>query len=193
MSTVLEPIVLPYSKRMVRPVLTNYRYTEIPDIDTDYKGRYVRGRAIIKVDVLSAMTDVFSAEYLQKYRSIIYDLMSGAFLSDEEKVSKLLSTFYVGDETFRRFLGEIVYFNPRLDTFSLYSVIIQELTKSYIGYRGYLATQVGNNKYKLLAESAGYLYITVPDDGTRVRLPKVYTNWEVLSCVKVWNGRVEGY
>lgn len=163
-----------------------YGFQEVEEVKY-YDGVKIRNRVVVRLDVIKGLTDAFSEETRNKFRMVVYNIIAGN-VTDQLQVSDILKALYVGDETFRAFLGEIVYFDTNLENEPLYDVLVKKLLMQYRERRDFLNQFVQNMNYKQLIESKGYLYITVSDVSQVATVPNDCGE-EVISRASVWNGQ----
>lgn len=157
----------------------------------EYYRTNIRNRFIVKYDVVFALDEYFEDSTLEECRDIIFNLMAGN-IEDEEMISEVLTTIYMNDEKFRVFLGEKYYFDEKYKEQSLYVSIISSLVETYRAKVRLLADEGKKYHYKKVAESDGYVYMSIPDEKVKLRIPGKYRE-EVISYAKVWDGSTERY
>lgn len=156
-----------------------------------YRGRSIRNRVIVRFDIVSAMTAYFEQDTLDNYRDIVYGLISG-ILDEEDVIAGVFEELYLKDFKFRKLLGESYYFDNSLEEASLYEVIILKLITAYNDLNERLANVSRELRYKYIAESEGWAYISVPDQSEVIYVPGDYKE-EVVSIAKVWNGQIKRF
>lgn len=185
-----EYFELPYLRTVTRLNKTKFGYPEIAGCE-QYKGVYIRNRVVVRLDILSAFKEFFTAEFLDEHRSAVYVLMSGN-ISDSKTVSEVMSAFYLADTQFKKYLGMLYYFDDRIYKTSMYTMAICDFKAAYEKYSGIIYKGGGIGGYKVLFESCGYMYIAVRDEVGKARVPAGFKE-EVLSYGKLWSGDFERY
>lgn len=147
---------------------TRYGYCMMTNLKC-YKTN-IRNRFIVSYDIISMLTDYFEEETLNECRDIIFKIMSG-MITDEELIAEAIKTFYVEDKVFKKFLGKLYYFSKELDKSSLYEVIILTLGQKYRELKEKLIRDTHDWHYKKVAESEGKVYLSVPDELIKLRVP----------------------
>lgn len=163
-----------------------YGFQEVDEVQY-YTGAKIRNRVVVRLDIIKGLTDVFSEDTRQKYRTMLYNIVSGN-VNIHKDISDILQALYVNDETFRAFLGEIVYFDNSMQEEPLYDILIKKLMQRYKDRRDFLNQFVQRMNYKQLIESRGYLYITISDTHQVATVP-MDCGEEVISRASVWNGK----
>jgi len=154
----------------------------------DYKGISIRNRVIMKLDVISVMTEMFTCDSLSEYRNIIFNIMSGTIL-DDGKISNLITCLYIADSVFKKHLTELLYFETDLQSKCPYIAIVSSFRKEYLREVGRLKSITGAQGCKFVIESEGYLYVAVPDRLFELVLP-VHVKEEIVSYGKIWSGEI---
>lgn len=177
-----EIIELPYLHRDA--VRTTY-VTGLSEVSglSDYVGVNIRNRVVCRVDIIAGMTDCFEAENLEKFRNLVFGILSGK-ICDSAKVSQIFTTLYLNDKTFRKLVGSVYYFGD-LTSQSYYMAIMKELLASYRAKEGKLDRHFANYSLKLLFYANGYAYIAVKDLEGSVCMLEGFKE-EVISRAKVW-------
>lgn len=179
---------LPYLNDSVSVNETVYGYPVISGTER-YKGVYVRNRIIYRIDIIKAVTKFFCQETLNKYRDLVFVLVSG-WEVNKVNVSTYLTELYKADEVFRRSLAEIYHFDERMSELSIYEVFIQEYRKEYDRIVSMFIRYKDVWDYKYLFEDKGSIYLAGRDAYNALKIPEGFCG-EVLSIGKVWSGGIE--
>ena len=85
---------LPYLRIEVEEYETPFGYNVVSNLKA-YSGVSIRNNVIQRIDIISSMSECFTDENLEKYRSQIFKIMSGEF-TDKDSICKVLTHFYNG-------------------------------------------------------------------------------------------------
>ena len=184
-----------YTDCTVQEVTTPYGYTELIGIDEAYTGVRLRGKVVVKFDVLSFLKDIFSPIVLEKYRNLVYNFISGK-VKDVEKASLILNTLYQEDEVFRKYLGDIYYFSGDAD-YSLYENAVLDIKEKLRKSLSVLTDSAVLCGYRVLADSQMYLYCSFNDgyslpafQGIDIKVISGHRGWDGTFRVEVINSEV---
>ena len=170
------------------------------DVNTTPEGYYVvdgieqyedavcREKVIFRVDLMSCCRDVFSEDFLKKYRDEVFQIISGCF-RDKKVLSDVFMGLYKEDTVFRTWLGVTYYFTDSLRHMSLYRYLIEyikdEFNASLERVTNFFSTA------SLIYTSSGYAYFALSDKETRAYSKPEGFECEVVSYSRVWPGFVE--
>lgn len=177
---------LPYSKEQSLMKETLNGYTIVDDADY-YDDLAVRNNVIVRIDVFGSLKQIFAEESIDRVRKTLFNTMSG-LIEDKGVVSNVFQALYMSDNTFKRFLGEIYYFELE-DGVSMYDAVVQKVKKAYDDAFSRAYGNMSARRIKVLFESDGYIYFAVSDVDEPKYVPKGY-KMEVVSRAKVWKGNV---
>lgn len=169
--------------------LTPNNLPVIDDIN-EYNNKSIRNRVILRFDVISGLTNIFSKESIKEYRDVIFNLIAGQFM-DEDKTS-IIKDFYKIDKVFHKYISVIFYFDERMETMPYVKILNDSLLQEYRDIVELIDNSMHNQRCKCFMESNGYLYIAIPDESFTLKIPGEF-NEEVLSRAKVWNFDFERY
>ena len=173
-----------YTDVEVEPTQTPFGYKVVKGIETAYTGRFLRGKVVLRFDLLYLLTDVFSKEILDQYRNVIYSFIAGN-LNDAEKISLVLQTLYENDNTFRLYLGELYYFRADKEK-SIYANIVLDLKSKLEIARTDINHEVKSRGYRYIDESELGIYCSIDDVyGEVLRVSGVKT--DIMSEPRNWN------
>lgn len=153
------------------------------DISCLFRGKKFRDKAIFRFDCFRFLEPYFLQSTLTKYRGALWQLIFGK-LTDEQQITDIVKELMSIDNRFNSFVSTTWYTlagdkdlgNTILDT--LANALNRE---DY--FREYL---VGSPQF-VIAESQGYMYMSVPDGDINAILPREL-DLEVLSYAKSWSG-----
>lgn len=177
-------VELPYLHQSVIESDTLHGYLHVEGLD-GYKDVYIRNRVIIRIDVFSGMTDIFSEDIIREIRTVVFNTMAGV-TRDKEMISKVLTALYLEDKTFRKFIGELYYFNEDR-TISFYEHITSSVRTKYTRRVDEICDLLQGTGAKVIVESDGYLYISYKDSPESYLVPSGYKR-EGVSRAKIWKG-----
>ena len=167
---------LKYTNKMTDVQTFKTGLHSVNSIDQIYAGNINR-KAIIKVDLIPSLSELFSNETINNYRKIILG-MAQATLSEDD-FSAVVFALMKEDVTFRGSINKLFNECPYDMTFGDYislgiaKRILNELQKLY-------NESVGAEEF-IICESDGYAYISVPDEEDyKIR----YLHSEVISKCK---------
>lgn len=183
-------IKLPYIGIMAKDYVTRYGYSMVEGVEK-YRGVRCRNNVVIRVDVLSKLTNCFNEAFLTQYRQLVFSFMSGQVL-DPDTLVQIIQCFYVQDNTFKMYMGEIFHFKDN-EGKSLYNAVIDDLLLQYKRAINPLLESISERGYKRIVISEGYVYFSIPDEyNAKVVLPRGYRK-EIVSYAKNWPGTFEEY
>ncbi len=151
-----------------------------------YEDACCRDKVIVRVDVLSGLTKMFSESILKKYRAVVFRLIAGLY--SKESVPDVMETLFYNDNKFQAWLGEVYYFTQELYKKSVWQVFVEEARSLYDKV---VKNIVELNSMGYAYESCGYIYFAVKDScDTKFKMLKGISS-EVYSCAKVWSGNIQ--
>lgn len=159
------------------------------NVDLYYKDKVIRNRVILKLDIISSLTEYFDESTLSNYRNLIFQMVSGG-ITNPDLVVKTVNTLYQADATFKFYLGNTFYFNQDTKEKPLYGVIVKGLIQEYVRQRKAIEDNAIGFDYKLIVESNGYYYISGRDLDQEIILPEGFKE-EVLSNARTWSGKIK--
>lgn len=158
------------------------------DLDAYLNGFQCRNRAIIRIDAIQLITDLFSKDILLKYRKLIWLVVSG-INGDVNFVSNVLTQLMRSDKVFADRLREFYYCCDRGNmSFGEYvlSEIANEILSVVDKYRIYFRGRTES----VYCCSEGYIYISIDDSDNYIHLPDKDIKVEVMSYAKNWKGLI---
>lgn len=182
---------LGYVKGTYNKALTRYKFPVITGIDDAYRGVNIRNRIIVKVDILPVLTMFCTKNTLIDYRGVVFRLMSGVYIESKD-ISCVMNALYQEDVEFHGYINRQYVFNEMALKESLYTIVCNDMICAYDMYTNYLVDKSRERGYKYVAESEGYVYLSVPDGISKMWVPEKY-GVEVVSNAKGWDGSLERY
>lgn len=181
---------LPYIREDVTEIETAYGFTEIIGIE-QYKDSVLRDKVVFRIDLLYALSKYFTEETLNKYRTLIYNIVVGNN-RNKKLISKILKALYLEDIRFKAYIGEVIYFDESLNVNSLYSVVISSMQDILRNKKIDLIEALKKKNVTFVADSHCYIYAAVNDKEIIVSVPAGYRE-EVVSRAKIWKGDFSKY
>lgn len=105
-------------------------YREVSGIE-QYNGASVRNVNIVRIDALYNLDGYFKKETLDKYRQVIYHILSGHGITEnKDTIMQSIEHLYKTDEIFRTKISKIFYFRDYdLESLSVYDALVKDVQK----------------------------------------------------------------
>lgn len=163
-----------------------YGYEEVSGLE-NYVDASPRNKVVYRLDMLYAINDMFEESTIDKFRNVIYGMVSGN-IKDKVKLAELFKELYLFDKKFHIWCGAAVTFEGAGQTKSLYAVFIDSVRLRMMICRKSLDKFYSVNVGHILYESKLYLYVGDDDNTASKVIPKALKG-EVLTNAKKWNGK----
>lgn len=185
----MSHINLDYVKETIEIGSSKFGLPISENVDVYYKDKVIRNRVILKLDIVSSLTEYFDEATLSNYRNLVFQMVAGGITNPNLAV-KTVNTLYQADTTFKFYLGNTFYFNQDTKEKPLYGVIVKGLIQEYFRQRKAIEDNAIGFDYKLLIESNGYYYISGRDLNQEIIIPEGFKE-EVLSNARTWSGKIK--
>ena len=143
-------------------------------------GKGVKGKVIMKIDLIQCLTDCFEEETLKKTRAVILRVAQGTCTA--EMLEKIINVYLAEDAQFRKSINTLFNECPPKMAFGHY--LAYGLANRMLAYEDKIKQSIVGRSEFYICESDGYIYLSFPDvEGYEFNLYP----YEVISHAKNWS------